>query len=341
MSENHISKKKPSYSISASLMVYLEKYSRVLKVPISYSDLRHYSATIPLEDKDGNATLWETVLYSETETSELNDNLTDIYSILKSDGSAQVGHLAVDRIDYCAFGNSQPFRIKIINQLNDNHDYFYVKKVDASRVYGLELEHFLSPNKINYLVYNDIIIEEHIMGIPGDQFITSNFNHEEHDEVRLAKEFVKFNERCFVRLLGDMRAYNFVVDMTPDFDQMQYRIRAIDFDQQSFEGRMKIYLPQYYKENKEYVALAMKHMSPETVEQYKLEERALMAKRLRLANYQVEEMMDAMRKDKLSLAAHIEKLQKELADHFEDASFLEYSTMGEIVQGCLNTLRYH
>ena len=28
-----------------------------------------------------------------------------------------------------------------------------LKKADASRVYGLELEHILSPNKINYLVY--------------------------------------------------------------------------------------------------------------------------------------------------------------------------------------------
>jgi len=313
----------------------------VLKVPISYSDLLHYSSNIPLEDKEGKLTLWETALYSENETTELNDNLTQIYSILKSDGSTPVDHLAVDRIDFCAFGNSHPFRIKIINQLNDNHDYFYVKKVDASRIYGLELEHFLSPNKINYLVYNDIIIEEHIVGIPGDQFIEANLNSEEHDEVRLAKEFVKFNERCFIRLLGDMRSYNFVVDMTPDFDQMQYRIRSIDFDQQSFEGRMKIYLPQYYKENNDYVELAKKHMSPETVEQYKLEERALMAKRLRLANYQVEEMMDAMRKDELSLPTHIEKLKKELADHFEDASFLKYEKMGEIVQGCLNTLHYH
>ena len=108
-----------------------------------------------------------------------------------------------------------------------------------------------------------------------------NLKQEGHNEVRL----YKFNERCFIRLLGDMRSYNFVVDMTPDFDQIQYRIRAIDFDQQSFEGRKNIYFPQYYKENIPYVELAMKHMSPETVEQYKTEERALMAKRLRLAKY--------------------------------------------------------
>lgn len=37
------------------------------------------------------------------------------------------------------------------------------------------------------------------------------------NEKRLAKEFVKFNERCLVRLLGDMRAYNYVFDISPNF----------------------------------------------------------------------------------------------------------------------------
>jgi len=40
------------------------------------------------------------------------------------------------------------------------------------------------------------------------------------NKIRFAKEFVKFNERCFVRLLGDMRSYNFVVDITPDIERL-------------------------------------------------------------------------------------------------------------------------
>jgi hypothetical protein len=50
------------------------------------------------------------------------------------------------------------------NILNDNYT-FLCKKADASRVYGLELEHILSPDKINFLVYEDTLVEEHIMGI--------------------------------------------------------------------------------------------------------------------------------------------------------------------------------
>jgi hypothetical protein len=38
-----------------------------------------------------------------------------------------------------------------VNKINDNFDYFYIKNADASRIYGLELEHILSPNKINLI----------------------------------------------------------------------------------------------------------------------------------------------------------------------------------------------
>ena len=119
------------------------------------------------------------------------------------------------------------------NILNDNYGYYYVKQADANRVYGLELEHILSPNKINYITDENTLIEDHIPGIPGDDFIKHYFTDSDINLIRIAKEFIKFNERCFVRLLGDMRSYNYVMVLTHDFDRIQYRIRAIDLDQQS------------------------------------------------------------------------------------------------------------
>jgi hypothetical protein len=53
---------------------------------------------------------------------------------------------------------------------------------------------------------------------------------------------VKFNERCFIRLLGDMRSYNFVFVLTPDFEGWQVRIRAMDFDQQSLQRAADVLL---------------------------------------------------------------------------------------------------
>ena len=69
---------------------------------------------------------------------------------------------------------------------------------------------------------------------------------------------MKFNERCMIGLFGDMFlqlcSYTY-----HDFDQVVYRIRAIDFDQQCYEGNLKIYLPQYFKENIKMVELVQEN----------------------------------------------------------------------------------
>ncbi|MGN6568931.1 MAG: hypothetical protein ACTHJ0_13305, partial [Flavipsychrobacter sp.] len=253
-SEERISKKKIIYPVNNQLRQYLAKHSREIDLPVKYNDLLHFNTAIAVYDKKGYDTLWETAIYKDQDAAEIHEGLKQIYSILKTEGDSRVHkHLHVDQVDYCTFGNSNPFRIKIVNNFNDNYDYFYIKQADASRIYGLELEHILSPARINYFVDQATLVEEHIAGVPGDLFIKYYFNNPEFNKVRIAKEFVKFNERCFVRLLGDMRSYNFVVNITPDIEDYQYRIRAIDFDQQSYEGRKNMYLPQFFKENYPFV----------------------------------------------------------------------------------------
>jgi len=223
-----IKHKKPPYPIGNKLREYLRKFDRECQLPISYEDLLRYDNEIPLYDGKGNDTLWLTVFYPQLEMAQVYSDLKKVYALLKADGDMEViEHLSIDRVDLCVYGNTQPLRIRIVNQLNDNFDYFYIKKADASRVYGLELEDLLSPNRISYLVHQDTLIEEHIIGIPGDQFIKDNLKQESINEIRLAKEFVKFNERCFVRLLGDMHSSNFVVDVTPDFEEVSWQARYL------------------------------------------------------------------------------------------------------------------
>jgi hypothetical protein len=174
--------------------------------------------SIPVLDKDGNDTFWETVFYNPSLTTEIHASLKRMYSILKSSGHTQAEeHLYIERIDYCLFANSKPFRIKIVNTFNEVYDYFYIKVADSSRIFGMELEHLLSPNWMNFLVDNNTLVEEHISGVPGDMFVEQYLEHPEFNPKRIAKEFVKFNERCFIRLLGDMRSYNFIFDITPGF----------------------------------------------------------------------------------------------------------------------------
>ena len=247
-------------------------------------------------------------------------------------------HLHVERIDYCTFGNSNPFRIKIVNDFNDNYDYFYMKQADASRIYGLELEHILSPSRINYFVSENTLVEEHIAGIPGDMFIAFYLNNSEFNKVRIAKEFVKFNERCFVRLLGDMRSYNYVFDITPDFEEVQFRIRAIDFDQQSYEGKKTLYLPQFFKENSALVELTLKLLTPETIKQYQKEERTLIGRRSISSHHRLTHLVDVMDRDVIAPKEKVIQLRKELAEHYNNDSFLDCTSMGEIVRNSLRIL---
>ena len=195
MSEERLmSKKKPAYPVNSSLEEYLGHYSRKIEIPIFYEDLLRFSGSVVVYDTNDEDTLWVRVYYSDVERQEIDLSLKKVYSILHSDGSDRIiEYLNVDAVDYCTFGNSKPFRIKIRNILNDNFTYFYVKKTDASRVYGLELEHMLSPYNLNFLVHKDTLIEEHIAGIPGDVFIKEMLPQcTESEKAQLAKEFVKF-----------------------------------------------------------------------------------------------------------------------------------------------------
>jgi hypothetical protein len=79
------------------------------------------------------------------------------------------------RIDYCTFGNSNPFRIRIVNRFNDNYDHYYVKTEDASRIYGLELEHILSPNRITFFTGNSQTELLHHLGLESEVIAITKF----------------------------------------------------------------------------------------------------------------------------------------------------------------------
>jgi len=332
-----MSRKKPNYSVSDGLMNYLVKYSRVTKIPVFYDDLLRFSGSINIYDEDDKDTLWIRCFYPEFEREDIDRSLKEVYTILHSDGkSDNLDFLSVDFIDYCTFGNSKPFRIRVRNILNDNFVYFYVKKADASRVYGLELEHILSPHRINFLVYKDTLIEEHIAGIPGDIFIKDYLEKCTHaQKTKISKQFVKFNEQCLLRLLGDMRSYNYVIIPIHDFDHVDYKIRAIDFDQQSYEGKLNVYRPQFFKENYNMVKLVESHLVESSILQYKKEERSHVAKRMITSQNRFKALMKSMKKDHISTKENITQLKNELVKFTNDRDFKKASNMGQILKTAL------
>ncbi len=342
MSEERLmSKKKPAYPVNDKLDDYLDHYNRKIEIPIFYEDLLRFSGSVVVYDADDKDTLWIRVYYPEFERREIDDSLKRVYSILHSDGSNSINqYLNVDAVDYCTFGNSKPFRIRVRNILNDNFTYFYIKKTDASRIYGLELEHMLSPYNLNFLVCKNTLIEEHIAGIPGDVFIKDMLPRcTESEKAQLAKEFVKFNERCMIRLLGDMRSYNYVIVPVHDFDHVVYRIRAIDFDQQCYEGKLNVYRPQFFKENFQMVELVRHKLLRDSVDQYKLEERSIVAKRILSSGNRIKRLRAIAKKDTISTEENTIMLRDQVLELTLDIKFKECKTMGDILDLALNFVR--
>lgn len=341
MEERLMSRKKPVYPVNANLLAYLKEYNRTVKIPVFYEDLLRFEGCVVVYDEMDKDTLWVRTYYNEYERNDLDTSLKRIYTILHSDGNEEATEfLTIDAIDYCTFGNSKPFRVKIRNILNDNYTYFYVKRADASRIYGLEWEHLLSPNRINFLVYRDTLIEEHITGIPGDVFITEYLDAlPSSAKSQIAKEFVKFNERCQIRLLGDMRSYNYVIIPTHDFDHVEYKIRPIDFDQQCYEGSLKVYQPQYFKENFRMVQLVLERLQHSSIEQYRKEERSILAKRLLSSQRRSKRLMYCMANDTLSTPENLHMLKEQLYVFTLDVKFRRCRSMGEVLKTALEFVR--
>ncbi len=341
MQDLKISKKKPSYPVTKRLNKYLTEYNRNTRISVSYDDLLRFQGSVIVYDKNDEDTLWIRVYYNEFEREEIDLSLKRVYMNLHSDGNDKIlQFLNIDAVDYCTFGNSKPFRIKIRNVLNDNYTYFYVKKADASRIYGLELEHMLSPYNLNFMVYEDTLIEEHIAGIPGDEFIKNMLPLcSEPEKAQIAKEFVKFNERCMIRLLGDMRSYNYVFVPTHDFDHVVFKIRAIDFDQQCYEGKFKVYRPQFFKENITIVKLVSEKFQQESIDQYMVEERSIVAKRLISYNDRIKALLHCMVTDSIAPQKHIDLLKSQIYPYTKDVKFKKSKNMGEILRTSLEYVK--
>ncbi len=326
-----ISRRKLQYPVSSPLRQYLYHFDRQRDIPQVYWELCRFTGAVPYEDPRGRETLWVTVMYPPDVFAELRERLTSIYTELKLGRDVtQHEHLLVDRIDFGDFGNSRPFRVRITNVFNDNSDYFYVKQADASRIYGLELEHILSPNRINYIVNGTTLIEEHIAGVPGDVFLRDHLSQPGINKVRIAKEFTKFNERCFIRLLGDMRSANYIVEITPDFEEVQYRVRPIDFDEQSYEGKGNTYLALRYSSNRAITRLAFEVLNRKTIDQYVAEEYAQMSRRAKVESSRLRALLGIMRREELAPLEHVVTLAKELDRIHRTSTFAQCRSMGEL-----------
>ena len=129
MSKNIAQKQKQFFPINDSFREYLSGHGRYMELPVIYEDLLAYEDSFPLINEFGEDTLWQTLLFEQQRGKELYEGLKQIYVQLRSEGQKSVlKNLYIDRVDLCTFGNTRPMRFRVVNQFNDNHDYFYIKK---------------------------------------------------------------------------------------------------------------------------------------------------------------------------------------------------------------------
>lgn len=323
---------KEVYAVSPALQQYLQQYKIDKPLPIAYKELLHYEYTNAIKDDKGKHTHWERVVYNETRLAKLTQQLSLLFAQLTGKTDIQI-----ESIDFCEFANSMPFRINIIHAKNKSRDFFYIKSADASRIYGLQLEQLLTDNPVNFLYHQNTLVEEHIDGIPGDDFLTTLESLHKDEQRSLAEEFIRFNESCFARLLGDMRSYNFVV-LRNRAVQKSFAIKAIDFDQQCYEGRLNLYWPQFYKENYRYVQLATHVLDETAIEANRKKERQQLANLYIKNKIQLDVLLNIMGQEEISDNYKVVSLGKELDKYHHTQHFQRCKTMGELVKEQLQYL---
>jgi hypothetical protein len=169
-------------------------------------------------------------------------------------------------------------------------------------------------------------------------FIADYLNREDLNKVRVAKEFVKFAERCYLRLLGDMRSVNYIVDITPDFEEVQYRVRPVDFDQQTYEPALEVYRPHLFQDNKPVDELVRAHLNVPTIVQYRQEERAQTARRIKVEERRYHALLSTMAKTPIAPEENVAALAAELDQYHRCSEFAGSANMADLLKRHLDRM---
>jgi hypothetical protein len=316
---------------------YLHQHGRSCPLYFTYADLQDYSHTESLRDPFGRHTHWERVIYRDGRIATLYPRLLDAYLLLCRNEEAPnrvASAWRIEAIDFCEYANSMPFRIT----LSDNaglSDYFFVKQADASRIYGLELEQLLGDTHIAFICEGDTLVERAIRGVFADDYLANSALLDPLRKLEAAKNFVDFNLRCFSRLLGDMRSYNFVVQ---DGQDSSLRFRAIDFDQQAYEGALSMYFPHFYSENRLLVDWVIEFLSPSEIGS--IEHTTLLNLRRSAAAHsgRLQQLLEVLGRDELTPHYKFIQLRKALAGYHGSDAFLRCHSMGDLLRKQLDHL---
>jgi len=322
---------KEKYFPGPALQHYLLQQNRTASLGFCYADLQDYRYTDSLKDDRGKHTHWERVVYHSDRNSALHPRLVSAYFSLCEKAGIRItdpGGLQITAIDFCEYANSMPFRITLTDR-SGKSDSFFVKQADASRIYGLELEHLLSHPDISFICMGDTLVEQEITGVFADTYLQGSGQLPQSEKRQAARAFAAFNLRCFVRLLGDMRSYNFVLQKS---GEAQLFFRAIDFDQQTYEGNTALYFSHAYSENQTLVNWVQELLPEDEI--VSIEQDAITAMRRSAAEHpgRLLRLLEIISSDEITEHYKFLQLRNGLVHYHRSDAFAKCSTMGGLLR---------
>ena len=87
------------------------------------------------------------------------------------------------------------------------------------------------------------------------------------------------------------------------------------------------------------VKLVRRKIQKESVDQYKIEERSIVARRMISFNSRINLLLDCMMNDTLSTQEHIEMLREEIYNFTHDLEFRRSEGMGSILKNALDFVK--
>jgi len=85
--------------------------------------------------------------------------------------------------------------------------------------------------------------------------------------------------------------------------------------------------------------LVSEKLQENSIEQYKLEERSIVSKRILSSEDRLNELVSCMKNDVISLPENVKTLKQQVYGFTRDVSFKKSKNMGEILENALNFLR--
>jgi hypothetical protein len=113
----------------------------------------------------------------------------------------------------------------------------------------------------------------------------------------------------------------------------------MDFDQQSYEGRMNLYRPQFFRDNQPLALFCIKHLRIETARQYQREEQVLMLQRAAVTEERLGMLLRAMSADPIAPEENVHELRAALAEHYQRSEYMRCESMGALVRENLESIR--